>query len=56
MGHTGVLGILLGKGANVSIVTDTGVTALHVAVEGGHAAATRMLAKAGPTWTGPTRR
>ncbi|CAM9622563.1 unnamed protein product [Ectocarpus fasciculatus] len=47
MGHTGVLGILLGKGANVSIVTDTGVTALHVAVEGGHAAATRMLAKAG---------
>ncbi|CAM9533477.1 unnamed protein product [Ectocarpus sp. 13 AM-2016] len=47
MGHSSVLGILLSKGANVSIVTDTGVTALHVAVEGGHAAATRVLAEAG---------
>lgn len=46
-GHTQVMRTLLNRGANVSIVTNQGFTALHIAGHEGHLAATKLLMKAG---------
>ena len=46
-GHSGVVRILLDKGANVSIVSEKGSTALHLAARNGHSEVTTLLVKAG---------
>lgn len=46
-GHSKVVGILLNKGADLSVVNDLGSTALFISVCFGHVAVTRMLVNAG---------
>ncbi|CAN0174676.1 unnamed protein product [Ectocarpus sp. 13 AM-2016] len=46
-GHSKVVGILLNKGADMSVVNDLGSTALFISVWFGHVAVTRMLVNAG---------
>ncbi|CAB1115518.1 unnamed protein product [Ectocarpus sp. CCAP 1310/34] len=46
-GHSQVVGILLNKGADLSVVNDLGSTALFISVSFGHVPVTRMLVNAG---------
>eukprot|EP00903_Cladosiphon_okamuranus_P013956 g12978.t1 len=58
-GHVTVAGILVSRGANVSIASAKGFTALHMAAQSGHVGVTEVLMKAGAdleakdTWEGP---
>lgn len=45
--HPSVVGLLLSRGANLSIAGDRGDTALHHAAQGGHVAVTKLLVGAG---------
>eukprot|EP00090_Calanus_glacialis_P016589 TRINITY_DN25942_c0_g1_i1.p1 TRINITY_DN25942_c0_g1~~TRINITY_DN25942_c0_g1_i1.p1 ORF type:complete len:120 (-),score=19.98 TRINITY_DN25942_c0_g1_i1:447-806(-) len=46
-GHAQVTDLLLSKGANVELCTDTGYNALHLAASGGHIEVCQKLVKAG---------
>ena len=46
-GFSGVVGVLLNKGASVSIVGDGGVSALHLSAREGHVMVAKLLVRAG---------
>ena len=53
-GHSQVVGILLNKGANVSLVDEYGATALHLSAQEGDLSVSEMLIEAGADLEGKT--